>query len=200
MALALVVLAACAACRQDMFNQPRAKPLAASDFFDDGSSARPPVPGTVARGNLRADRIFYTGIGPDERFAALLPVPLTRDLLERGQQRFAIFCSPCHGRTGDGRGMIPRRGFKEPPSYHIDRLRAQPIGYFFDVMTNGFGEMSPYASQVPPADRWAIAAYVRALQLSQHAVLSEVPAPDRRAIERSRSSPAGAQAAGEARP
>src|SRR5262249_49768065 len=102
--------------------------------------------------------------------------------LERGRERFDVFCSPCHGRTGDGRGMIVRRGLKAPPSYHIDRLRAQPVGYFFDVATNGFGEMSGYASQVPPADRWAIVAYIRALQLSQHAPVADLPETDRRAI------------------
>ena len=180
-ALALAA-AASAACRQDMFNQPKVKPLAGSDFFQDGSGARPPVAGTVARGELRADRVFETGNGPDGRFVAALPLPLTRDLLLRGQERFNIFCSPCHGRVGDGRGMIVQRGFKQPPSYHIDRLRAQPIGYFFDVMTNGFGQMSSYAAQVPPADRWAIAAYVRALQVSQHAPLAELGARDRAEI------------------
>jgi mono/diheme cytochrome c family protein len=182
-----VFLLAClgtAACRQDMFNQPKTKPLAQSDFFDDGRSARPSVEGTVARGELRADRVFYTGIGPNGKFVGTLPVPLTKDLLLRGQERFNIFCSPCHGRVGDGRGMIVQRGFKQPPSYHIDRLRAQPIGYFFDVMTNGFGQMSSYAAQVPPADRWAIAAYIRALQLSQNAPLAQVDARDRAAIQK----------------
>ena len=200
MALVLAV----AACRQDMFNQPKVKPLARSDFFDDGMGARPPVEGTVARGELRADRVFYTGIGRDGKFVAALPVPLTRTLLLRGRERFDIFCSPCHSRVGDGRGMIVERGFKEPPSFHIDRLRAQPIGYFFDVVTSGFGEMSGYAAQVTPADRWAIAAYIRALQLSQHAPLGDVPARDRAAIERGESAApwaAGESAApGEERP
>jgi cbb3-type cytochrome c oxidase subunit III len=182
----LILCLAAAACRQDMFNQPKVKPLAQSDFFEDGSGARPPVEGTVARGELRADRVFNTAIGPDGTFVGTLPVPLTRALLLRGQERFNIFCSPCHGRVGDGRGMIVERGFKEPPSYHIDRLRAQPIGYFFDVMTNGFGQMSGYAAQVPPADRWAIAAYIRALQMSQHASVGQVPARDRAEIEKVR--------------
>ena len=180
----LIVGLGTAACRQDMFDQPKTKPLARSDFFGDGSGARPPVEGTVARGELKADRVFYTGIGPNGKFVATLPVPLTKDLLLRGQERFNIFCSPCHGRVGDGRGMIVQRGFKQPPSYHIDRLRAQPIGYFFDVITNGFGQMSSYAPQVPPADRWAIAAYIRALQLSQNAPLARVDARDRAAIEK----------------
>ena len=182
----LALCVAVAACRQDMFNQPKVKPLAESDFFEDGSGARPPVEGTVARGELRADRVFQTAIGPDGKFVATLPVPLTRALLLRGQERFNIFCSPCHGRVGDGRGMIVERGFKQPPSYHIDRLREQPIGYFFDVITNGFGQMSGYAARVPPADRWAIAAYIRALQLSQHAPVQQVPARDRAEIERVR--------------
>jgi mono/diheme cytochrome c family protein len=189
----MVLLLAAPACRQDMFNQPKVKPLARSDFFDDEMAARPPVEGTVARGELRADRIFFTGIGPDGKFVAALPVSLTRALLLRGRERFDIFCSPCHGRVGDGRGMIVERGFKEPPSFHIDRLRTQPIGYFFDVVTSGFGQMSSYAAQVPPADRWAIAAYIRALQMSQHAPLQEVPARDREAIEKVRSQADGAE-------
>ena len=183
-----VAIAACcllaSGCRQDMFNQPKVKPLARSDFFDDGMGARAPVEGTIARGELRADRVFYTGIGPDGKFVAALPVFLTRALLVRGHERFDIFCSPCHGRVGDGRGMIAQRGFKSPPSFHIDRLRQQPIGYFFDVMTNGFGQMSGYAAQVSAEDRWAIAAYLRALQLSQRAPLGEIPAGDREAIEK----------------
>ena len=167
----LALCVAVAACRQDMFNQPKVKPLAESDFFEDGSGARPPVEGTVARGELRADRVFHTAIGPDGKFVATLPVPLTRALLLRGQERFNIFCSPCHGRVGDGRGMIVERGFKQPPSFHIDRLR---------------GQMSGYAAQVPPGDRWAIAAYIRALQLSQHAPVQQVPARDRAEIEKVR--------------
>ena len=181
---ALATLLLVPACRQDMFNQPKARTYRAGEFFDDGASARPTVAGTVARGQLRADPLLYTGIGPDGHFVAHLPLPLDRDLLLRGRERFEIFCSPCHGRAGDGRGMIVQRGLKEPTSFHADRLRRQPIGYFFDVMTNGFGQMSSYAAQVPVADRWAIAAYVRALQLSQHAPLAEIPAEDRAAIER----------------
>jgi len=174
---------AATACRQDMFNQPKVKPLASSDFFEDGQGARLPVAGTVARGQLREDRLFQTGIDAGGRFVSDLPVPLTRTLLRRGRERFDIFCSPCHSRVGDGRGMIVQRGFKAPPSFHIDRLRRQPVGYLFDVMTNGFGQMSSYAAQVPPDDRWAVAAYIRALQLSQHAPLSEIPAADRAAVE-----------------
>lgn len=186
---ALLALAAGMGCRQDMFNQPKVKPLAESDFFADGGAARPRVPDTVARGDLVGDRAFATGLGPDGRFVSDLPVPLTKKLIERGRERYDIFCSPCHGRTGDGHGMIVRRGFKAPSSYHIDRLRRQPIGYFFDVMTHGFGQMSEYASQVPPADRWAIAAYIRALQLSQHAPLGDLPARDREGVLRSGGAP-----------
>jgi cbb3-type cytochrome c oxidase subunit III len=183
--VAAVALLLGAACRQDMFNQPKARTYRAGEFFDDGASARVPVPGTVARGQLRADPVLHTGVGPDGRFVARLPLPLDRALLLRGRERFEIFCSPCHGRTGDGRGMIVQRGFKEPTSFHADRLRQQPIGYFFDVMTNGFGQMSDYSAQVPVRDRWAIAAYLRALQLSQHAPIAEVPEGDRERIERS---------------
>jgi cytochrome c553 len=190
-AVAAGALLLAAACRQDMFNQPKARTYRAGDFFEDGASARVPVAGTVARGQLRADPVLHTGIGPDGRFVARLPLPLDRTLLLRGRERFEIFCSPCHGRTGDGRGMIVQRGFKEPSSLHAARLRQQPIGYFFDVMTNGFGQMSDYAAQVPVRDRWAIAAYLRALQLSQHAPIADVPQGDRERIERA-GGPAGA--------
>lgn len=160
----------------------REKPLDASAFFDDGRSARPPVPGAVARGELRADQAFYTGKAGSE-LVAKLPVPLTMDLLKRGQQRFEIFCAPCHGRVGNGEGMVVKRGLRPPPSYHIDRLREAPIGYFVDVMTHGFGVMPDYASQVAPADRWAIAAYIRALQASQDARLADLPPTDRQKAE-----------------
>ena len=190
-ALAALGLAATgSACRQDMYNQPKATPLAESDFFRDGRSARPPVPGTVARGQLAGDRVLATGIGPDGKFVGRIPVPIDRSLLYRGRERFNIFCSPCHDRTGSGHGMIVQRGYKRPPSYHEDRLRRQPIGYFFDVMTNGFGEMPAYASQVPVEDRWAIASYIRALQLAQHAPLAALTPEDRAAIEAARTRPA----------
>jgi mono/diheme cytochrome c family protein len=138
---------------------------------------------TVARGFLREDAALYKGQGPDGKFVMAFPVPVTRELLERGQERFNIFCSPCHSRQGDGLGMVVRRGFKQPPSYHIDRLRQERHGYFFDVITNGFGEMNSYAAQIPPEDRWAIVSYVRALQYSQHVNESELSAEDRRAVE-----------------
>jgi mono/diheme cytochrome c family protein len=152
-----------------MHDQPRYKPLASTTFFDDGRSARPPIEDTVARGQLRVNDARYTGKenGKDIDF---FPIAISRADLTRGQERFNIFCSPCHGRTGDGRGMIVSRGFKQPPpSYHDPRLVNAPVGHFFDVMTNGYGAMYSYASRVPVDDRWRIAAYIRALQLSQNA-------------------------------
>ncbi len=171
-AAALVVLSAC---RQDMHDQPRFKPLAKSDFYSDLRSARQPVEDTVARGELREDTYFYTGkIGNTP--GDFMPFPVTQKDLERGRERFNVYCSPCHSRLGDGNGMIPSRGFKHPPSYHIERLRKAPLGYFFDIATNGFGAMPEYASQIPTRDRWLIVAYIRALQLSQTATKADVPA------------------------
>jgi mono/diheme cytochrome c family protein len=164
-----------AGCRQDMHDQPRFKPLAKSDFYPDLRSARPPVEGTIARGQLQQDSYFSSGrIGSNP--GDYMPFPVTEEVLARGRERFDIYCSPCHSRLGDGHGMIVQRGFRAPPSYHTDRLRNAPLGYFFDVMTHGFGAMPEYASQIPPRDRWAIVAYIRALQLSQHATASDVPA------------------------
>ena len=178
-AAALVLLAGC---RADMQNQPYQRPLVESDFYADKRAARPLVEGTVARGQERADTYFYTGkIGNDD--GNFMPFTVTADVMQRGQQRFNIYCAPCHGETGDGNGMIVQRGFKRPPSYHNDRLRKAPIGYFFDVMTNGFGVMLDYSQQVKPEDRWAIAAYIRALQLSQNATREDVPAGQQVAAE-----------------
>lgn len=161
-------------CRQDMHDQPRFKPLAKSDFYADLRSARAPVEGTVARGQLHEDTYFYTGkVGSNP--GDYMPFPVTPAVLARGRERFDIYCAPCHSRLGDGNGMIVQRGFRSPPSYHTDRLRKAPLGYFFDVMTNGFGAMPEYASQIPPADRWAIVSYIRALQLSQNATQANVP-------------------------
>jgi hypothetical protein len=174
-----------AACRNEMYDQAKAKALSESDFFANGQSARPLPPDTVARGFLREDKAMYAGMGPDGNFVTELPVPLTRELMQRGHERFDIFCSPCHGKQGNGQGMIVERGFKQPSSFHTDRLRQQPIGYFFDVMTQGFGQMSSYATQVPPEDRWAIAAYIRALQLSQHAPVAALSPADRTKLEAS---------------
>ncbi len=166
--LLAALLALLVGCHDDMYNQPRYEPLEASDFFDDHMASRPIVPGTVARGQLEIDDAFYAG-RVDGQYVTELPVELTRRLLERGQQRFNIYCSVCHSRSGDGNGMIVRRGFRRPPSYHIDRLRTAPLGHIYDVITNGMGAMPSLAHQIPPKDRWAIAAYVRTLQLSQYA-------------------------------
>jgi mono/diheme cytochrome c family protein len=183
-ALVLLVALAGLGCRQDMHDQPKYKPFRQSEFFADGRAMRPFVAGTVARGTLREDTPYYTGKAGDD-FVAELPVAVTADLLERGRGEFQVFCSPCHGRTGMGDGMIAQRGFKRPISYHVDRLRHVPVGYFFDVITNGYGAMSDYAAQVPVADRWAIVAYVRTLQLSQYAPAADVPADRHAELEAS---------------
>jgi hypothetical protein len=178
--LILCVAIAGAGCRQDMHDQPKYIPLRPSDFFADGRSARPLVTGTVARGHLDDDTLLYTGEGADGKPSNDFPFPVTKEVIERGQNRFNIYCTPCHGRLGNGDGMIVRRGYRKPPSYHIDRLRQVPNGYIFDVITNGFGAMPDYAAQIQTADRWAIVSYVRALQLSQNASINDVP-PDGRA-------------------
>jgi mono/diheme cytochrome c family protein len=178
MVLSLLLLAGC---RQKMADQPRYEPLARSTFFEDGRAARPLVEGTVARGELRGDELLYTG-KEGGKPADLFPFPATLAVLTRGQQRYNIFCSPCHDRVGTGQGTIVRRGYRVPPSFHIDRLREAPAGYFFDVISNGFGVMPDYAQQVQPEDRWAIVAYIRALQLSQHAALADVPEDQRQQL------------------
>jgi mono/diheme cytochrome c family protein len=166
------------ACRQDMHDQPKYIPLRQSAFFADERSARPLVAGTVARGQLREDELLYTGkvSGAD---ATMFPFPIDERTLRRGQERFDIFCSPCHARTGEGDGLVVRRGYRRPPSYHDDRLRSAPVGHFFDVITNGFGAMPDHAAQIKAEDRWAIVAYIRVLQLSAHATLDDVP-PEQR--------------------
>jgi mono/diheme cytochrome c family protein len=162
------------ACRQEMYDQPKYKPLGESNFYSDRRASRQLPEGTVARGWLRADPRLYEG--KDGRvLVTALPMPLTRDLLLRGRERFNIFCAPCHDRMGGGRGMVVRRGYQPPPSLHVERLRDAPVGHFFDVMTNGLGAMPDYASQIPVDDRWAISAYVKALQLSLYAPVSDVP-------------------------
>jgi Cytochrome C oxidase, cbb3-type, subunit III len=167
------VLAAGCQIRQDMADQPANRPLSPSPFFDDGRSERPLIENTVARGSIAEDNLFV----PKDSNA--FPLPLTPELLKRGQQRYTIFCTPCHGIQGDGNGMVSMRGMKHPPSYHDPRLRQVSNGYIFDVITNGFGGMLGYSAQIPPPDRWAIIAYVRALQLSRNAPVSELP-PDLR--------------------
>jgi hypothetical protein len=160
--------------RLDMQDQPKYKPQRPSDFFADGRSERPPVPGTIARGDLNEDDAYYTGKGPDDKDIDYFPIAVDKDLIVRGQQRFDIYCSPCHGRIGNGMGMIVRRGFKQPPSYHSDRLRTAPVGHFYDVMTNGYGAMLNYAAQVSVRDRWAIASYIRALQYAENANVNDL--------------------------
>jgi mono/diheme cytochrome c family protein len=171
-----------AGCRQDMHNAPRYKALRGSDFFADGRSARNLVPGTVARGWLRDDEALYTGKIAGQAVDQF-PFTIGHDELVRGQQRFNIYCTPCHGRLGDGNGMVVQRGFRQAASYHNDRLRGEKVGYFFDVITNGFGAMQGYAEQIPVRDRWLIVAYVRTLQLSQHASVNDVPADHRAALD-----------------
>jgi mono/diheme cytochrome c family protein len=229
-------------CRQDMHDQPAYRPFAKSTFFSDARSARPVVEGTVARGQLRTDRAYYTGhtgtsaaqqsaqsvrtqtqqpnartppIKPArggtqtgevfaDSFAPDLvkefPYPVTSQIVRRGRDRFEMFCAPCHGYAGYGNGMIVQRGLSPPPSYHIDRLRQAPVGHFFDVMTNGYGAMYSYAQRVPVDDRWAIVAYIRALQASQSGTAADVPADRRAALEQSPQQPARPSSPGEMRP
>lgn len=177
-----VLGAALAACRRDMQDQPKYRPFRKSDFFADGRSARPLVAGTVARGQLREDLLFASGKSGNA-FADAFPMPVDEPMLRRGQERYRIYCSPCHGLLGRGDGIIVRRGYKQPPSFHDDRLRAQAAGYFFDVISHGFGVMPDYATQIAVTDRWAVVAYLRALQLSQHATVSDVPADKRGELE-----------------
>jgi mono/diheme cytochrome c family protein len=192
--VAVVLSTLCAsACRQDMHNQPRYKPLAATNFFGDGRSARPTIEDTVARGQLHVDEARYTGKqnGKDIDF---LPIQITRADVERGQQRFNIYCSPCHGYAGNGHGMIVSRGLRQPPTYYDPRLMDAPVGHFFDVMTNGYGAMYSYASRVAVDDRWRIAAYIRALQLSQNApadIAQQVAPQESAPQQKSAGAPAG---------
>jgi len=174
----LLAAAGLTGCHRDMRDQWKYQPYEASDFFGDRRSGRPPVPGTVARGELDEDALLYTG-KVDGRFSEVFPFAVDYKVLKRGQERFNIYCTPCHDYTGSGNGMIVQRGFRQPPSFHIQRLREAPPGYFFDVITNGFGVMYPYRAQVKVEDRWAIASYIKALQLSQRADLALVPPTDR---------------------
>lgn len=181
-----------AGCRQDMHDQPKYRGLRASTFFADGSSARPIVEGTVARGTLQDDEAFFTGKRGTE-VVAELPFPLTQEVLDRGRERFDIFCAPCHDRAGTGHGMVVQRGYAPPPSYHIDRLREAPLGHFVDVMTNGLKTMPDYRAQIAPRDRWAIAAHIRALQFGQHATASDVPGGDPAKLAQPSSEPGGSE-------
>jgi mono/diheme cytochrome c family protein len=160
-------------CRQDMHDQPQYTPYKPTDFFADQRSARPAIEGTVAQGQLFEDDLLYTG-RVDGQLAAVFPFPVDDAVMRRGRERYDIFCSPCHGLAGDGDGMVVQRGYRRPPQFSIDRLRQAPPGHFYDVITNGFGAMPDYAAQVPVRDRWAIIAYIRALQLSQYAVAADL--------------------------
>jgi hypothetical protein len=171
-------------CRLDMHVQPKYLPYEPTDFFGDGRSERPVIPGTVARGHLHDDELFYTGM-ENGVVADKFPFPITKADIERGRQRYNIYCTPCHDYTGNGQGMIVQRGFPPPPSFHIQRLREAPAGHFYEVITNGYGVMFSYAARVEPADRWRIAAYIRALQLSEHAALADVPDADRSKLSQS---------------
>ena len=182
LSLLLLVFAA-SACRQDMHDAPRIEPYEANAFFPDQRGSRTPPQGTVARGWLRDDEALHTG-KVNGQIVDTIPFAVTHDDLKRGQQRFNIYCSPCHGRLGDGQGMVVQRGLRQAASYHNDRLRQERIGYFFEVATNGFGAMQGYAEQVPVRDRWLIAAYIRALQFSQNAKIDDVPADRRGPLER----------------
>ena len=181
-ALLAALLVCLPGCRLDMHIQPKYLPLAKTDFFGDGRSERPVVKGTVARGHLRLDEQLYTG-KVNGQLATTFPFPITQADLERGRERFTIYCAPCHDVSGTGRGMIVQRGFPAPPSYHIQRLRDAPVGHLFDVITNGLGNMYPYASRVTPEDRWRIVAYIRALQLSQFAKIEDVPGAEREKLQ-----------------
>jgi mono/diheme cytochrome c family protein len=162
--------AGCGTLRQDMANQPRQNPLSPASFFQDDRSERPLIDNTVVRGATAEDALFIS------KDSNAFPLPLSAELMQRGQDRYTIFCTPCHGIQGDGNGMVSMRGMKHPPTLHEERLRAVPVGYIFDVITNGFGAMQGYSAQIAPRDRWAIVAYVRALQLSRNAHVADLPA------------------------
>lgn len=168
--------------RQAMYDQEKYEPLEASTFFADGQSYRPQISETVARGQLRLDSHYYEG-KVDGELSYDLPVPVTEELLTRGKERFGIYCTPCHGHTGQGDGIIVKRGLKAPSSFHEQRLREMPVSYFFDVITNGYGIMYSYASRVPTADRWAISAYIRTLQLSQNIDFDQLPDEDQSQLQ-----------------
>jgi hypothetical protein len=168
-AAALAAAGLLGGCRQDMHDQPKFVPQRGTDFYADGRSARPQVENTVARGQLHQDEYFYTGLGTDGKEGNAMPFPVTMEVLERGQERYNIYCTPCHSRVGNGAGMIVQRGYRPAGNFHTPRLMAAPLGHFFNVMTNGYGAMPDYKAQVAPVDRWAIVAYIKALQLSQDA-------------------------------
>jgi mono/diheme cytochrome c family protein len=179
--IALLILASC---RQDMHDQPKERTFRGTSFFADHRSARPQVPGTVARGELDLDDHFYRG-KIDGKPAEKFPMQVTASVIDRGQERYGIYCAPCHGVLGDGDGIVVSRGMRRPPSFHIERLQHAPAGYFFDVITNGFGAMFDYSDRVKPADRWAITAYIRVLQQSQNSKIEDVPDSERERLVKS---------------
>ncbi len=177
-----LVLLTVSGCRRDMYDQPKTKLFSKTEFFADQSSARPLPAHTVVYHGARVDEARFTGLTKGI-LVAQLPVKLTPDLLERGRERYEIYCAICHGASGDGQGQVVRRGFPAPPSYHQERLRQAPIGHFYDVITNGYGAMYSYAARVNPDDRWAIAAYIRALQLSQNTPRNQLEPEDLKKLE-----------------
>jgi cytochrome c553 len=183
-------------CRLDMHVQPKYLPYEPTDFFADGRSERQPVPGTVARGHLRLDELMFTG-RENGVVVDKFPFPITKADLDRGRERYNVYCTPCHDYTGSGRGMIVQRGFPQPPSYHIQRLRDAPAGHFYEVITNGFGAMYSYAARVEPADRWRIAAYIRVLQLSRNAKMDDVPESQRQALTQQSAAQASGKSTGQ---
>jgi mono/diheme cytochrome c family protein len=206
---ALIVALGAAGCRQDMHDQPKIEPLEASPLFPDGRGSRTPVDNTVARGQLKADRVLHEGRAPaaaataaptataaegahppSEEFVDYLPFPATYEVLARGRERYDIYCTPCHARTGEGDGMIVRRGFRRPPSLHDERIRSARLGHLYDVVTHGIGAMPSYAAQIKVEDRWAIVAYLRALQRSQRASIDDVPNEERAHLDKAPSTPA----------
>lgn len=206
-ALACAALLAMAGCRQDMHDQSRYKPLRASNFFPDDRSSRPLVEGTVARGQLDEPSFYWDGtvegrevdflpVPDDPKAMELGPEKYTQMLLARGQERYNIYCSPCHSRTGDGNGIVVQRGYRNPPSFHIERLRTARLGHFVNVIAKGFGAMPDYAMQVPAGDRWAIAAYIRALQFSQHATIGDATPDQAAQLEKTRNFAAAGGTAG----
>lgn len=181
--LLAVLVAGCSSRWQLMADQPRKEPLAPSSVFPDGTSAQPPQPSTVPRGYLQDDVEFETGKTAQGTLVTTFPFPITLTDLQRGQERYNIYCAVCHGRTGNGAGIIVARGFSGPPTFHSDQLRSAPVGHFFDVITNGYGDMPDYQAKIPPRDRWLIIAYVRALQFSENAPVSTVPTAIRGQLE-----------------
>lgn len=181
-ALILTAALSLSGCMKDMQDQPKYKNLRGSGFFADGMSARSQQPGTIARGQLRQDAHFFEG-KVDGKHVTEFPMKVDRPLLERGRERYDIFCAVCHGSTGEGDGMVVRRGFPQPPSYSIDSLKDAPVGYFYDVITNGFGRMYSYAAEIEPRDRWAITAYIRALQAAGNVPVSELSKDERYALD-----------------